>query len=105
MSIHDWIVALVVFRSDTITGAIGIFHAILTRFATGVEPTLGPFSSVEMLAVCIPIAFLLAIEAWQGRREFVEFIDAQPFVLRLVLIFAIAVFGVFEGEEFIYFRF
>ncbi len=106
---HLWVLAWIVFRAESLTSAVGIFHGIATRFASGVEPTPGVFSPFEMAAVCIPIGFLLAVEAWQGRRGFVEFVDAQPFAVRTILYFTllvtIACLGVFEASEFIYFQF
>ena len=57
----------------------------------------------------IPIGFLLAIEAWQGRRDFVSFIGAQPlpvrFAIYCTLLVAIACLGVFQANQFIYFQF
>jgi len=109
ITFHLWVLAWIVFRSESLADASGVVNAIGSRFGTGVAPTAGVFSSLELAAVAIPIVCMLALEWWQGRREFVEFVDAQPLAARFLLysslLVAIACLGVFDANEFIYFQF
>jgi D-alanyl-lipoteichoic acid acyltransferase DltB (MBOAT superfamily) len=93
-----------VFRADSLTHIVRLSDAIFTSF----QPSRAVFASVgtPLLAYAGPLLVLLAAMARHGTPDSIA---DRPRLVRytvyVALVYAIVLFGNFEGSEFLYFQF
>lgn len=106
----------VFFRAPTVTDALAFMSQIFVgwtlssgrEFFAAAESTLGLFRS-DLLIVSGAVLVLFGVEAFQEKRSFGSWYDAQSLFVRsfvvMSAIFAVFVFSSLQSKQFIYFQF
>lgn len=113
--------SLIIFRANSISDLIYIITHLFTNIAyvvlhfyqigTG-QGIIGIFlglDKAELLIALISISFLVFIELVREKISLLQTLNTKPVIIRwscyLGIIFAILLFGMFSGRQFIYFQF
>jgi D-alanyl-lipoteichoic acid acyltransferase DltB (MBOAT superfamily) len=117
-AVHGWIkivitfhlvcFAWIFFRADTIDDAL-LIASSLGQGSWTWAAFAGPFNQAELTVALLAVAFMIIVEDGVKNRDLAGVMARRPAALRwafyYAVILAIAVFGVFDQQEFIYFQF